>query len=66
MDPGLLIALWEKEKLLIMSNFSFSHKVFYLLEFVPFSLNLKVSSANYLSLEAFVVFERVIPFPNTF
>ena len=26
---SLLKTLWEKEKLLIMSNFSFSHSVFY-------------------------------------
>ena len=26
---SLLKALWEKEKLLVMSNFSFSHSVFY-------------------------------------
>ena len=27
---SLLKTLWEKEKLLVMSNFSFSHSVFYL------------------------------------
>ena len=26
---SLLKTLWEKEKLLVMSNFSFSHSVFY-------------------------------------
>ena len=31
-SKSLLKTLWEKEKLLIMSNFSFSHSVFYLLE----------------------------------
>ena len=35
-----LKTLWEKEKLLITSNFSFSHSVFYLVEdFLQFSLN---------------------------
>ena len=29
-ETGLSKTLWEKEKLLIMSNFSFSHSVFYL------------------------------------
>ena len=30
-ETNLLKTLWEKEKLLITSNFSFSHSVFYLL-----------------------------------
>ena len=30
-STSLLKTLWEKEKLLLMSNFSFSHSVFYLL-----------------------------------
>ena len=29
-ETSLLKTLWEKEKLLITSNFSFSHSVFYL------------------------------------
>ena len=29
-ETSLLKTLWEKEKLLVMSNFSFSHSVFYL------------------------------------
>ena len=39
---------WEKEKLLVTSNFSFSHSVFLsiLRSFCHFSLNLKLSSAN--------------------
>ena len=43
----------EKEKLLITSNFSFSGSVFYplLANFLPFSLDLKLSSANSFSLE---------------
>ena len=54
--PGktsLLKTLWEKEKLLVMSNFSFSHSVFStrLDNFLPFSLDLKLSSANSFSLE---------------
>ena len=39
--------LWEKEKLLTRSNFSFSHSVFYL----PLSLNSKLSSAISFRLE---------------
>ena len=43
--------LWKKEKLLFMSNFSFS-QCFYLLEnFLPFSSNSKLSSANSFNLE---------------
>ena len=43
----LLKTRWGKEKLLVTSNFSFSRSVFYLFEsFLPFSLNLKLSSAN--------------------
>ena len=49
---SFLKTLKEKEKLLITSNFSFSHSVFYLLEnFLPFSSSLKLSSANSFSLE---------------
>ena len=29
-ETSLLKTLWEKEKLLVTSNFSFSHSVFYL------------------------------------
>ena len=50
--PGkqaFLKTLWVKEKLLVMSNFSFSHSVFY--PFLPFSSNLKLPSANSFSLE---------------
>ena len=44
--------MWEKEKLLVTSNFSFSHSVFYPSEnFQPFSSNLKLLSANTLILE---------------
>ena len=31
-STSLLETLWEKEKLLVTSNFSFSHSVFYLFE----------------------------------
>ena len=48
----LLKTLWEKEKLFVTSNFSFSQSVFYPLKnFQPFSSNLKLSSANSLNLE---------------
>ena len=44
--------LWEKEKLLITSNFSFSHSVSTRLEnFLPYSSNLKLLSARSFSLE---------------
>ena len=51
-STSLLKTLRKKEKLLVTSNFSFSHGVFYLLgEFLPFSSNLELSSANSFSLE---------------
>ena len=35
--------LWEKEKLLVMSNFSFSHSIFYLYrELSTIFINLKI------------------------
>ena len=44
--------LWEKKKLLIMSNFSFSHSVFYPFGELPPTLsNSTLSSANAFSLE---------------
>ena len=46
-STSLLKTLWEKEKLLVTSNFSFSLGVFYPLQnFLPFSSNMKLSSAN--------------------
>ena len=49
---SLLKTLWEKEKLLVTSNFSFSRSVFTRLEkFLPFSSNLKFSSSKSLNLE---------------
>ena len=48
----LLTTLWEKEKLLISSDFSFSHSVLYPFNnFLQFSSTLKLSSADYFSLE---------------
>ena len=51
---SLLKTLWEKEELLLMSNFSFSHSVFY-----PFG----ELSANYVKGEI-VVCKLFNPFPN--
>ena len=49
---SLLKTLWEKEKLLITSNFSISHSFFYLLgKFLPFSSNLELLSAISFTLE---------------
>ena len=52
-NKSLLNTLWGKEKLLVTSNFSFSHSVFLsvLRVFLPFSINLKFSSANSFSFE---------------
>ena len=51
-STSLLKTLWEKEKLLVMSNFSFSCSVFYPFEELStISLDLKLSSANSFSLE---------------
>ena len=51
-ETSLLKTLWEKEKLLVTSNFSFS-QVFstHLDNFLLFSSNLKLLSANSFSLE---------------
>ena len=49
---SLLKTLWEKEKLLVMSNFSFFHCVFYPFGgFQPFSSNMKLSHGNSFSFE---------------
>ena len=51
-STSLLRTLREKEKSLVMSDFSFSHSVFTCLEnFLAFSSNLKLLSANPFSLE---------------
>ena len=47
-STSLLKTLWEKEKLLVTSNFNFFHSV--LKNFLPFSSNLKMS-ANCFSLD---------------
>ena len=45
--PSLGSKLWEKEKLLVTSNFSFSHSFFYQFgELSAIFLKLKLSSAN--------------------
>ena len=51
-STSLLKTQWEKEKLLLTSNFSFSHIVFYPFGelFLPFSSNSKLSPANSFSL----------------
>ena len=50
-NKSLWKTLWEKEKLLVTSNFSFYYIVFSRLEnFLPFISNLKMSSANPFSL----------------
>ena len=51
-STSLLKTLLEKEKLLATSNFSFSHGF---KNFLPFSSNLKLSSANSFSLEKSVI-----------
>ena len=51
---SLLKTLWKKEKLLVTSNFSFSHSIFYLFKsknFQLYSSNLKLLSANSFNLE---------------
>ena len=55
-DTSLLKTLWEKEKLIVTSNFSFP-TVFstHLANVLPFSPHLKLSSANSFSLEEFKI-----------
>ena len=57
-----LKTLWEKEKLLVTSNFSFSHSFFYPSgELLPDSCNLKLSSAISFSMEeSFVVLSKFV------
>ena len=46
-STSLLIIPWEKEKLLVLSNFSFSHSVFCRFgKLLSFSSSLNLSSAN--------------------
>ena len=49
-STSLLKTLWKKEKLLVTSNSSFSHSVFYLLRELS-AISIKLSSANSFSLE---------------
>ena len=58
---GLYEILWEKEKLLVTSNFSFSHGVFY--HFGVHSnifINFKLSSANYLKVSNLIVVYLIV------
>ena len=67
-STSLLKTLREKEKLLVMSNFSFSHRVFSPLEnYLPFSLKLELSSANSFSSEESKICcsGKVYPYPFT-
>ena len=51
-STSLLKTLWEKEKLLVTSNFPFSHHVFYPFEdFTSIFFKFELSSANSFSLE---------------
>ena len=53
---SLLKTMWEKEKLLVTSNFSFFHRVFYpFRELSAISSHLKLSYANSLNLEEFKI-----------
>ena len=69
-----LKTLWEKEKLLVTSNFSFSYYVFYQFpELSAISLNLKLSCANTFSLDesnicrfgkGLILIQANLPFPK--
>ena len=55
-DTSLLKTLWKNEKLLLTSIFYFSYSILNLLEHhLPFSLNLKLLSANVSSLEEYKI-----------
>ena len=59
-DTNLLKTLWEKEKLLVTSNFCFSHIVSYLSKnFVPVSSNCRLQTLSVWKSLKFVVWERV-------
>ena len=67
-STSLLKTLWEKEKLLITGNFSFSHSVFNLLEEL-FSIVIKFEIVvcklfSFWKHVIFVVWERVNPLPH--
>ena len=59
----LLKTLWEKEKLLVTSNFSFSHSVFYLYEELFFHFrqiwNCRLQTLSVWKSRKFVIWERV-------
>ena len=56
---------WEKEKMLKMSNCSFSHSVFYLFgELYAIFIKVEFLSANSCSLEESKICCLVKPFPN--
>ena len=61
-STSLLKTLWEKEKLLVMSNFSFSHSVFYPFGELPLILitfEIVICKLSVLKSLKFVVWERV-------
>ena len=61
-STSLWKTLWDEEKLIVTSTFSFSHSVFcWFGELLPFSSNLKLSSANSVRFveSKIVVWERV-------
>ena len=65
---GLLKTLWEKEKLLVTSNFSFSHSVFspfgeLSVIFIVFEI-VSCKLFEFGKSLIFVIWERVNPFPN--
>ena len=66
-STSLLKTQWEKEKLLVTSNFSFSHSAFHLLEnLLSYSSNLKLSSAKSLSLEESKICRLYLPNATAF
>ena len=61
-STSLLKTLWEKEKMLVTSNFSFSHSFSTSLENIPpFLSNLKLSSVNSFNLEEFNICLLKVP-----
>ena len=63
-ETSFLKTLWEKEKMLVTSNFSFSHSVFYRWNnFLPFSSNFKLSSAKSFNLEESKICRLVMGLP---
>ena len=58
-STSLLKTPWEKEKLLIMSNFSFSHSVFYSFRELSIKLKIVIGKLSVSKSLKFVVWERV-------